>query len=105
MASTQLRDDMTAKCPAGYWLQEDIRRDCYFYCTMPKQDGTAPCHSDEAHEDRALPKDPQGNTIPFATPLTDRKITGEVGENQQFSGMQHIGLVCAHRAITCCQPK
>ncbi len=35
----------------SYWVQNDYRVDCKFWCTMPQVDW-AECQSDEAHEDR-----------------------------------------------------
>lgn len=54
---TSLEDyhaDMTQRCPAGYWVQEEKRADCSFWCTMPKHGGTwVACSVDEASDPRS----------------------------------------------------
>lgn len=64
LASGAVPDDPSG---ASYWVQNDYRVDCKFWCTMPQVD-RAECVSDEAHEDRyqtqyrkyADPKCPSG---------------------------------------------
>ena len=82
-------------CPRGYWVQEDRRSGCKFYCTIPKQ-ASSWCKSDESNEDRAWDT--------AHTAQIYRTVTGNI--NQVHKSQQYrIGLGCDTRTLVCCQPK
>ncbi|MBI2602637.1 MAG: hypothetical protein HYW48_06240 [Deltaproteobacteria bacterium] len=103
----------TASCPAGYWVQEDHRQGCAFYCTMPKINSIyRGCSSNEAAENRidgykkrvsgvvgCRSSCPEG-TVTSALKNDDCPAACRV-DRREYA----MGLVCNMRRLVCCQPQ
>ncbi len=92
-----------AVCPAGYWTQDDSRTDCTFNCTMPKQDGTWSCGSNEAADTRSAGGYRQINDL--VQPAAYTLLMGD-GDDHRVSVNQgyKMGLVCSPKTLKCCRP-
>lgn len=80
-------------CDPGWWVQEDRRSDCNFYCTIPKQSSSI-CENNESAEDRT---NYQGRRI-------GRWVNGNVLQ-RRVNKVYPIGLACSSRILKCCRPK
>ncbi len=91
---------LSARCPPGYWVQQDQRSGCQFHCTMPKQDATwTACNSNEAKDDR-LP----GGYLATSSPHYNQVEQVVKANGGQSSSGILMGLVCSTRTLTCCRP-
>ena len=87
------------KCPAGYFVQTDYRRDCYFYCTIPKANSTS-CGSNEFNDSRS-----PGGYVWISNDIQKPQYTQSSNSSgSDVAAWYKQGLVCAERQLTCCQP-
>lgn len=88
---------LNARCPIGYMVRDDVRSGCKFYCTIPKQDATISCSSNEA-------KGPSQQFINNVIQPPQYTLSME-DHRKRVSAMYKMGLICQSRTLTCCRPK
>lgn len=92
---------LQARCPTGYWVQEDLRQGCRYYCTIPKTDGTADCSSNEVGDNR----DSKGQRRISDKIQPEEKTYDKKDQRVEVNALYKMGLICTGRILTCCRPK